>query len=327
MSGAAGGFARVLLFAFGVLAPVAWGALTYLGLPAEATQAALALTVVGAATGMLLQWAWLSRMQKLAEQLERWLSRESASPGYGQAVYASGAQGPGPSPAFGKPAAATAPASVPTAKPAAAAGKGGGAAHAGGPAPGARGAAGPPPPAAAPTSPAWHEPAASPGNTPERRPEAAPPPFPASPAPSGSGYGLGVWGEPAPPRAEPARGRRLEPAALAAVWNDLLINGNGVFDARSLAAALAAAGVEAEILPPDNFVGLGVHLLVALEPSQRERAFLLPDFTRLPKAFVKWFDLGPAATGPSGRMERLSRPAELKRSGARYELAIRGLIE
>lgn len=319
MGRGANGFARVLLFAFGVLAPVAWGVLTYLKLSTNATEAALALTVLGASTGMLLQWAWLSRMERLGEQLERRPSPEPASPRYGQAVYVSGAQATDPSPTFGKPAAAPTPA----AKPATAAGKGGGgAAHT------ARGPASPPPAAVAPTSPAWHEPVASYGSKPERRPEAVPPPFPARPAPSESEQGFGgTWSDPAPPRAEPARGRRLEPTALAAAWNDLLINGNGVFDARSLVAALAAAGVEAEILPPDNFVGLGVHLLVAAEPGQRERAFLLPDFGRPPKAFTTWFDLGPAATGPSGRMERLSRPAELKRKGAGYELALRGRIE
>lgn len=299
------GMGRALLFAFGVLAPVAWGALTFFERTEKAAEAALALTVVGAATGLLLQWAWLSRMNALAERLESRLSRDSSPrPPL-----------PSPQPAMGRPNPPE-----PPARPQAPAGAGSA----------SKGQA----VGSAPSAPLWRGTVDKAyGNYGvETSPESSPPPFPTQAGPTD---GSRSFGERTAPELAPAftsagaetsrSGRRLEPAALTAAWTDLFCN--GVFDAKSLATALAAAKVEAEIKPPDNFVGLGLPLLVAIEPGQRERAFLLPDFTRLPKAFVKWFDLGPAATAPSARIERLSRPAELKRSGDGYELASKGRIE
>lgn len=306
---------RGLLFAFGVAAPIAWGVLTFFERTEKAAEAALALTVVGATTGLLLQWAWLSRMNALAERLERRLSTEWLPPSPSPSLLPSMGRANSP-----EPPARSQPMPTPAGRPP-------------GPGPtGKRPAPGSPSSALGPRGPVDK----GYGNYGvERSPESSPPPFPPRPEPAESGrfYG-GEWTAQEPASAsgaagaESARsGRQLEPAALAAAWNDLLCSGNGVFDAKTLAAALLAANVKAEIQPPDNFVGLGIPLLVAVEPGQRERAFLLPDFTRLPKAFVKWFDLGPAATAPSARIERLSRPAELKRCGDRYELAVKGLLE
>jgi hypothetical protein len=123
-----------------------------------------------------------------------------------------------------------------------------------------------------------------------------------------------------------ARAVVLDALEVVQACNDYMVNGNGLFDARGLQEHLAAAGIRAAVLAPDNFVGMGAPVLGIAEPGSRERVFLLPDFTRPPKALAAWFDLDSEIRN-STRMNRLVRAAELRRSGERYELRQRGALE
>lgn len=126
--------------------------------------------------------------------------------------------------------------------------------------------------------------------------------------------------------ANAAKAVLLDPVEIGAAWNSYLINGNGRFDAKGLREFLVAAGIEAEVLPPDDFVGLGAPLLGVAAPGSHDRVLLLPDFTRPPRALAQWFELDSEIRNAT-RMNRLVRVAELRRSGSSYELRQPGVIE
>lgn len=130
----------------------------------------------------------------------------------------------------------------------------------------------------------------------------------------------------APPPAEPrgeAKAAELDAQAVVQVWNHYLIHGNGHFEAKGLEAALAAAGIRATVLPPEDLIGLGAPVLGVAAPGSRERVILLPDFNRPPRAVAQWYDLDPDTT----RMKRLVRAAELQMDGAGYKVRPRGFLE
>lgn len=131
---------------------------------------------------------------------------------------------------------------------------------------------------------------------------------------------------PASAATEPKPGiPQLHPTEIAQVWNRYLEVGNGQFNTKGLQEFLGSAGIRADVLPPDDLVGMGNPVLGISEPGSRERVFLLPDFTRPPKAVSSWFDLDSEIRN-STRMNRLVRVAELRRRGERYELQ-RGTLE
>lgn len=143
--------------------------------------------------------------------------------------------------------------------------------------------------------------------------------------PAGGAGGGTAPASAAPSPAEKPRGD-LPASEVVRVWNHYLLTGNGRFDAKGLKDFLAAAGIEAVVLPADHLVGMGKPVLGVAAPDSRERVWLLPDFTCAPRALGAWFDLDVEIRSAT-RMNRLIRAAELRRNRESYELAQKGALE
>jgi hypothetical protein len=112
--------------------------------------------------------------------------------------------------------------------------------------------------------------------------------------------------------------------ALIAAWQAYLERGDGRFTPIGLQRCLDEAGIAARVVPPE-VAPLGPDVL-AVEDQVTGQVYLLPNFNATVRALEAWFQpAGPRSL--TARVQRLLRPAQLRRAGGELTLAEPGAIE
>ncbi len=128
------------------------------------------------------------------------------------------------------------------------------------------------------------------------------------------------WREAYPPPTS-----KVDPSRLIDIWNVYYSKGDGKFNATGLRRQLENAGIDAEVIPGDRLGG-GDNILAVDLLDHGGVLYLLPNFTKSPRAIEDWF----RATDSGSRMARIQRlvsPATARKSGGSITLILKGEVE
>lgn len=123
---------------------------------------------------------------------------------------------------------------------------------------------------------------------------------------------------------QPSQEPKLREEDLIQVWQDYWRKGDGHFNSRGLRSQLVDHGLKAEIIAGSE-LGAGDNVLI-VDPKYRSGlVYLLPSFTKSPRAVGDWFDdRGSGAL--TGKTQRVIELAIGKRTNRGIEIVKRGVV-
>ena len=114
-------------------------------------------------------------------------------------------------------------------------------------------------------------------------------------------------------------------SSLIDVWETYLSHGDGRFNAKGLQRQLEEKGISASVIPGEHLEAGDRVLGVAL-PSWGDIVYLLPNFTKPPRAVSDWFE-SKGSESRRATIQRLVEPAAGRRSSRGWEIQKKGVVE